>query len=325
MDAPVVSVIVLNRDGRAWLPSCVDALAAQAGAPPFEVIVADNASTDGSIDVLARTHPQVRIVRNGANLGFAGGNNAAARAARGELFVFLNNDTVTEPDWLARLHGAFVAHPEFALVTSRIVFLADPSVVDSAGDGYLLAGGAFKRGHQGPTSAVMESEEVFGACGAAFLIRRDVFETLGGFDESFFLVYEDVDLSYRARLLGYRCWYAADAVVRHAGSASMGRMSPQAVFCGQRNLEWTWIKNTPAALLIRTAPAHVVYSIAGIAYYARRGLLGPALKGKCAALTGLPAVLRRRRAVQSARVADPSAFMDGGWIAAKRREKHAGH
>lgn len=284
----------------------------------------DNASSDGSSELLTSTYPQVRIVQTGGNFGFAAGNNAGARAARGELLVFLNNDTVPAPDWLARLHGAAVEHPEFALVTSRIVFLSDPSAVDSGGDGYLRAGGAFKRGHGGPSDAVLESREVFGACGAAFLIRRGVFESLGGFDESFFLVYEDVDLSYRARLMGHRCWYAADAVVRHAGSGTMGRASALAVFYGQRNLEWTWIKNTPAPLLLRTAPSHALYSLAGLAHYARRGLLWPALRGKLAALKGLPAVLRARRAVQAGRVADPSPLMDGGWITAKYREKRNG-
>src|SRR4030095_5981505 len=141
-----------------------------------------------------------------------------------------------------------------------IVFLASPSTVDSAGDGYLRAGGAYKRGHGARADEFAESGEVFGACGAAFMIQRRIFEALGGFDESFFMVYEDVDLSYRARLMGHRCWYAADAIVQHAGSATLGRSSDTAIFHGQRNLEWTWIKNTPSSLLWRSGPAHLLYS-----------------------------------------------------------------
>ena len=157
-----------------------------------------------------------------------------------------------------------LAAPDRDLVTSRIVFLDRPDIVDSAGDGYLRAGGAFKHGHGAYIAGFTSSREVFGACGAAFLIRRDVFERLHGFDEDFFMVYEDVDLSYRARLAGYRCWYAADAVVRHAGSGTLGVMSSTAVFHGQRNLEWVWLKNTPRGLLLRTIPSH-------LAYIARRG------------------------------------------------------
>ena len=167
---------------------------------------------------------------------------------------------------------------------------------------------------------------MFGACGGAFLIRRPVYEALAGFDERFFMVYEDVDLSYRARLLGHRCWYAADAVVRHAGSGTLGVASPAAVFYGQRNLEWTWFKNTPTTLLIRTAIPHVLYSTAGLLHYARTGRLMPALKGKAAALLGLGTVLKDRRAVRSTATVDARTVeqvMERGWIALKRREKAA--
>ena len=337
-DTPPVSVIVLNYNGCRWLRPCLDALAAQRGAPRFEVVVVDNASTDGSVDAIraydrelggAHGHcafDRLRLLETGANLGFAAGNNAGARSARGTLLAFLNNDTVVEPDWLARLHAALETRPQFALATSRLVFLDDPSVVDSAGDGYLRAGGAFKHGYGGPASRALVSREVFGACGGAFLIRRPVYEALAGFDERFFMVYEDVDLSYRARLLGHRCWYAADAVVRHAGSGTLGVASPAAVFYGQRNLEWTWFKNTPTTLLIRTAIPHVLYSTAGLLHYARTGRLMPALKGKAAALLGLGTVLKDRRAVRSTATVDARTVeqvMERGWIALKRREKAA--
>lgn len=332
-----LSVIVLNYNGRRWLGGCLDALGAQQGAPRFEVVLVDNASSDGSADAVrawegdhaGQTAPAfdaLRLVEAGANLGFAGGNNLGVRAARGELLAFLNNDTEPEPAWLGSLHQALVSRPAFALATSRLVFLDDPSVVDSAGDGYLRAGGAFKHGYGGPADQALASREVFGACGGAFLIRRPVYEALGGFDERFFMVYEDVDLSYRARLMGQRCWYAADAVVRHAGSATLGVASPAAVFHGQRNLEWTWIKNTPLPLLVRTALSHAVYSAAGLAHYARRGRLMPALKGKLAALRELPAVLADRRAVQQTSVVKSAALqsmMERGWLTRKRREKAA--
>jgi GT2 family glycosyltransferase len=321
---PRISVIVLNYNGRQWLGPCLAALAAQADAPAFETLLVDNGSADGSIGFVAASFPSVRIVDNGRNLGFAGGNNAGARAALGDTLVFVNNDTIPAVDWLARLHAASIAATGRDLVTSRIVFLDRPDVVDSAGDGYLRAGGAFKHGHGAYIAGFMSSREVFGVCGAAFLIRRDIFERLHGFDEDFFMVYEDVDLSYRARLAGYRCWYAADAVVKHAGSGTLGVMSATAVFHGQRNLEWVWLKNTPAGLLLRTAPSHVMYSLAGILHYAAKGMVGPVLKGKLHALLGLPGVLARRRLVQHDRRVDASSLerhLDGGWIALKRIEK----
>jgi len=321
---PRFSVIVLNYNGRAWLEPCLGALTTQSGAPSFEVLLVDNGSSDGSIGFAASRFPSLRIVDNERNLGFAAGNNAAARAARGEILVFLNNDTVPASDWLARLNFAMLDLPGRALVTSRLVFLDRPETIDSAGDGYLRAGGAFKRGHGADAAAYAASCEVFGACGAAFAIERQLFERLGGFDDDFFMVYEDVDLSYRARLAGHTCWYAADAVVRHAGSATLGTMSSAAVFHGQRNLEWTFIKNTPRRLLWRTLPLHLLYSAAGVFHYIARGQGLAALKGKAAALAGLPRVLAKRRAVQDACRVDRAAIerqLTRGWIAVKRAEK----
>src|SRR6185436_15256691 len=154
--------------------------------------------------------------------------------------------------------------------------------------------------HGGPASVATVTEEVFGDCGAACLMSKRVFDELGGFDEDFFASHEDVDLSYRARLLGYRCLYVADAVVRHHGSATIGRVSDFAIFHGQRNLEWLYLKNTPASLLT-TLPGHVVYVAAAAVHFTRAGALGAFVRAKVAALAGLPKALRKRRQVQRTR------------------------
>ena len=322
-DSIDVSVIVLNYNGRHWLEGCLTATLEQIG-ERGELILADNASTDDSVD-LVRTHfPTVRLAAFEQNFGFARGNNMGARIARGRYLAFLNNDTVPQPGWLSALKAPFDRDPSTALATSRIVYLDDPSVVDSAGDGYLRAGGAFKRLHGSPSAAAGEPGEVFGVCGAACMVRRDAFLDLGGFDEDFFMIYEDVDISYRARLRGYKCTYVPGAIVHHAGSASLGRNSAMSVYYGQRNLEWTYLKNTPWPLLIRSFPNHVLYDGAGLLAYGARGLLGPYVKGKWAALKGLPGILRKRSQVQRRRVASIQelwAAMDGSWIRRKRAEK----
>jgi GT2 family glycosyltransferase len=323
---PLVSVIVLNYNGRRWLAPCLTALAGQIGAPAFEILLADNGSHDGSVALAAATFPSVRIVDNRRNLGFAAGNNRAAREARSPVLAFLNNDTVPDPHWLAALYAAHAGAAAHTIVTSRIVFLDRPEVVDSAGDGYLRAGGAYKRGHGEAAGDFLQSQEVFGACGAACMVAREFFERLGGFDERFFMVYEDVDLSYRARLAGGSCFYVADAIVRHAGSGTLGRVSDAAVFHGQRNLEWAWIKNTPLPLLLASLPSHLAYSLAGVAHYVAAGRGSAAVRGKLAALAGLPRVLRQRWAVQRGRSAPNAAIVrvtDAGWMARKRREKSA--
>ncbi len=314
-----IRVVVLNWNGRRWLDGCLSALAAQTR-PADEIVVVDNASSDDSVAYLRARWPQVTVVALDENLGFAEGNNRGAAGARTDALVFLNNDTEAEPGWLAALEAA--ARPPYALVASRIVFLDRPDVIDSAGDGYLRCGGGFKRGHGQPAAAFAESREVFGVCGAAFLVRRDLFERLGGFDPAFFMVYEDVDLSYRARMRGARVWYAAGAIVRHAGSPSLGRVSDRAVFYGQRNLEWTWIRNTPGRWLWRTWPAHLAYNLAGAVAYARRGRLRAWVRGKAAALAGVTRAWRARASVvDDATAAAVWAQMEPDWVGIKRREK----
>ncbi len=318
-----VRVIVLNWNGGRWLDGCLTALARQTR-PPDEIVVVDNASTDDSLAPLRAKWPAVQVLALPSNVGFAAGNNRGADDARTDALVFLNNDTEVEAEWLEALVAAADADSTRGLVTSRIVYLDRPDVVDSAGDGYLRCGGGFKHGHGQPSASYAQSRHVFGACGAAFLIRRPLFERLKGFDESFFMVYEDVDLSYRARLVGASVWYAADAVVRHAGSASMGRVSDLAVFCGQRNLEWTWLKNTPRGLLWRSVVPHIVYNLVGGAAYARHGRLAPWLRGKIAAVAGLARVMRGRTRVQSTRTVtnqDLWRNMEADWVGVKRREK----
>jgi GT2 family glycosyltransferase len=212
----------------------------------------------------------------------------------------------------------------FALVSSRVVYMHDPSLIDSAGDGVLQWGAAFKRFHGSSDPEAARSGEVFGVCGAACLVTKAVFDELGGFDEHFFISHEDVDLSYRARLLGYRCRYAADAVVRHEGSASLGRSSPFAVYHGQRNLEWLYLKNSPLSILLRSLPGHLLYTLAAAGYFARLGLLGAFLRAKLAAVAGVPRVLGQRATVQRTRRVGAGAIwplLERRWLSTKLAEK----
>jgi GT2 family glycosyltransferase len=320
---PEISVVVVTWNGRHHLQTCLSSLAAQL-AVRAETIVVDNGSTDGTTEFVRSQFPWVRLVVLGENRGFAGGNNAGAREARGRLVAFLNNDTAADAGWLRALAAGIDERNGFALVTSRIVYMHDPDTIDSAGDGVLRWGGAFKRHHGEPASVALAPQEVFGVCGAACMMPKAVFEELGGFDEDFFASHEDVDLSYRARLRGYRCRYVADAVVRHVGSATLGTVSSFSVFHGQRNLEWVYFKDTPAGLLWKTLPGHIVYDLAAAVHFARIGMLGPYLRAKAAAAARLPRMLRKRVAVQRDRCVEGAAIeplLDTKWLSTKIREK----
>ena len=323
-DSPVlVSVVIVTWNGRRHLDACLTAVGATTDVPS-ETILVDNGSTDGTADYVRERFPWVRVIALPENRGFTGGNNAGAREARGRYLAFLNNDTIVEIGWLAALLRSLDEANGFALASARIVYMHDPTRIDSAGDGMLRWGGAYKRHHGASIDSALESREVFGVCGAACLLPKAIFDELGGFDESFFASHEDVDLSYRARLRGYRCRYVADAIVRHRGSATLGRASAFAVFHGQRNLEWTYLKNTPARLLLRTLAGHLLYDAAAAIYFARSGMLLTFMRAKLAALAGLPRVLRQRAAIQRARRVDARRIwlqLDAGWIGTKIREK----
>ena len=320
---PDVSVVIVTWNGRQHLDRCLSSVQAQRGVT-VETILVDNGSSDGTADDVRGRYPWVKLVALAQNLGFAGGNNAGAREARGRFVAFLNNDTAAEPGWLRALMAGVDETNGFALVTSRIVYMHDPNTIDSAGDGVLRWGGAFKRHHGEPASAAPIAQEVFGVCGAACMMPRAVFEEVGGFDEDFFASHEDVDLSYRARLRGYRCRYVADAVVRHVGSATLGTVSPLSVFHGQRNLEWMYVKDTPGSLLFKTLLGHVVYDLAAGVHFARIGMLRPYLRAKMAAVVGLRRMLRKRAAIQRERRVNASAIeplLDTKWLSTKLREK----
>jgi N-acetylglucosaminyl-diphospho-decaprenol L-rhamnosyltransferase len=320
---PLISVVIVTWNGRQYLEACLTAVGAQVGVR-IETILVDNASSDGTVAYVGERFPSVRVVSLSENRGFAGGNNAGVREARGEFVALLNNDTVPESTWLQTLFSGVDEGAGFALVTSRVVYMHDPRVIDSAGDSMLAAGGAFKRHHGASVDVARESTEVFGVCGAACLMPKRVFDELGGFDEDFFVSHEDVDLSYRARLLGYRCRYVADAVVRHHGSPTIGRASEFAIYHGQRNLEWLYVKNTPPLLLLTTLPSHVMYVAAAAVHFTRAGALGPFMRAKLAALAGMPRALRKRRHVQRTRRVDAAhlrPLLETKWLSTKLREK----
>ena len=323
MTAPDVAVVIVTWNGRRHLDDCLTAVAAQRGVR-LETILVDNASTDGTAEYVRQRYPSVRLVVLPENRGFAGGNNAGVAAARAPLVAFLNNDTAADPGWLQALVSGLDERGGFALLTSRVVYLHDPQIIDSAGDGFLRAGGAFKRCHGMRAAEAAEALEVFGVCGAACLMPKAVFDELGGFDEDFFASHEDVDLSYRARLRGYRVRYMPDAIVRHRGSATLGHRSSRAIFYGQRNLEWVYIKNSPASVLLRTAFGHVVYDIAAAVYFLRAGNGWTFIRAKAAAVAALPRMLRKRAQIQRSRRVGADAVwrvMEPRWLAVKRREK----
>lgn len=301
-EPPLVSVIVINWNGARHLPTCLDALRAQTY-PHLEIIVADNASTDGSQALIRERYPEVRLVALPENRGFTGGNNAGIAASRGEIVILLNNDTEVAPTWVAALVDAFARHPQAGTAASKMLLFDRRDTFHTAGDYYRVDGLPGNRGvWQKDVGQYDREEYVFGACGGALAIRRQVLDAIGLLDDDFFFSAEDVDFAWRAQLAGYRCIYVPQAVVYHHLAATGGDVT--ASYYNGRNFLYILAKDYPGDLFRRHWRA-VIGRQAQITWEALRAWRGAAararLRGIIAGLVGLPGMLRKRRAVQATR------------------------
>jgi GT2 family glycosyltransferase len=298
---PRVAAVVVACDSGRDLGCAVEALLAQT-APLERIIVVDNASIDGAAESIARRCERVELIRLEQNIGFAAASNLGVRRADDcEWVALVNPDAVPSRDWLERLLAAAEKRPEYDVLASRLVSRDDSRVLDGAGDAYHVSGFAWRRGH-GQCAPADATYEVFSACAAAALYRREAFLAVGGFDESFFCYFEDTDLAFRLRLTGRRCLYVGSAVAEHAGSTSTGRTSDFTLFHQQRNCTWTFVKDMPWPLVLAYLPEHVLLQLLVLAWASVRGRGLVVLRAQWAALRALPALLRERRKVQEGRV-----------------------
>ncbi|BAE49878.1 glycosyltransferase family 2 protein [Paramagnetospirillum magneticum] len=300
---PAVSVLIVTYNSAAHIRQCLECLREQTY-EDFEVLVVDCASADGSHGVAVKAadgDTRFHFLPQGRNLGFAAGNNLAARAARGRWLACLNPDAFAEPDWLQQLMDATIRYPFADMFGSTQFDAGNPALLDGCGDLYHAVGLAWRAGHGGPISSLPRDREVFSPCAAASLYRADGFNSLGGFDERFFCFMEDVDLAFRWRLTGGRCIQVRNAAVHHVGGASAGRTSAFARYHGLRNALWCFAKNMPTPLLACLLLPHLALLAALVARDIRRGQGKAAVRAVRDGLLGLRAVLADRAVVQRRR------------------------
>jgi hypothetical protein len=295
-----VSVVIANWNGGEMLAEVLRGLEGQEF-ESFEVIVVDDASTDGSLEHARAVCRPFRTLVHARNEGFAAACNAGAEAGGGELIAFLNNDAVPEPAWLRELVDAIDRHPEVACVDSKLYRRGTDHVIDGAGDAFTWGLKAYRRGSGKRDDGLYAREEqIFLASGAACLWRAEAFRRLGGFAEEFFAYYEDVDLSLRARRAGYEIWFAPAAVAWHAGGASTAPARREfAGFMAVRNRWATIVRNVPAWWLARRAPAVALGELSLAARAIASGEGGPYFRALRVALASWPAWRRERRAIRA--------------------------
>ncbi|HUO43450.1 MAG TPA: glycosyltransferase family 2 protein [Burkholderiales bacterium] len=297
--AASVAVVVVNWNGGELLARCLRALAAQT-VQPKKILVVDNASSDGSCERVAENFPQVILLRQEKNLGFAAGNNVAVRAAGDcDWIALINPDAFAEPGWLEALLTAAHEHPECSFFGSRMLMADAPELLDGVGDVYHISGLVWREGHGTPaTGAYREEKEIFSPCGAAAMYKRAAFVEAGGFDEDYFCYVEDVDLGFRLRLLGHRCLYVPQSVVLHKGSALTGKRSDFSIYYGHRNLVWTFVKNFPGGWFWIYLPLHLAMNFAALLWFSLAGHAKPIWRAKLDALKGLSGIWSKRRFIQ---------------------------
>ena len=290
------TLITLSYKSADNIERCLTAMTAQ----DADIIHADNGG-DLDLAALALTFPTVRQIANPINLGFAVGMNRAAAHSTSDWIGLINPDAFLDADWLEAMKAAISAHPNVRIFTSLQLDAAHPDRLDGAGDAMSFFGFPYRAGIGHAVPSHMGIVEVFSPCGAAMLIRRDLWEQLGGFDESFFCYCEDADLGFRARLLGERCLFVPQAIVRHIGSASLGVRSDFALYHGYRNRLWLYVKNMPLAPLITTLPIHIGMTLIVALKDVFKGkgrLVFPALRD---GLLGLRPILMDRKLIQKTR------------------------
>lgn len=307
-------IVIPNWNGATDLPACVHSVLGQTYRN-FDLLVVDNGSTDDSIEVLEKlkiTDSRLRTIYRKRNYGFTGGVNPGMTLAIREGFTFvatLNNDAVADKEWASSLIDLFESNASYG-IAAPLLLSADRARIDSTGEAYSMWGLPYpvSRGSEASQALYKSAKNIFGASGGASMYRVKMLREVGIFDQDFFAYYEDVDLSFRAQLAGWKVGYVPEAVVYHEqgktstklGGRKAGdrRANPFTTKQYFKNLPYVFIKNVPVSLLPKIAPRFFLaysFAFAG-AVLDGRGL--PALKGVLAFWLKLPKKLWQRRKIQ---------------------------
>jgi GT2 family glycosyltransferase len=283
MTEPAATIIIPNFNGRAFLPRLMESLDAQRRRD-FVICVVDDRSTDDSAEWIRRHRPDVGLIVNERNMGFAASCNAGLRVATTPFVALLNNDTHVAPDWLDRALARF-DDPTVGAVQSLVLLAGPPHRIDSAGDLYTVAGGAVKRMHGRPRDwAEDASDDIFSCCAASAFYRRDALQQVGLLDDSFVSYYEDVELGFRMQWAGWRCVLARDSICYHHLNSSYAPDGWAMHYHSSRNAEIVWWGHLSFGLRLRYLPAHLSFLALQFGAEVLHGRAGSYLAGKWAAL-----------------------------------------
>ena len=274
----LTTVVIPNYNGIEYLKNCIDSLLKGTRVP--KIIVVDNGSTDGSRELIETGYPQIRLILFSENKGFDAAVNAGIRAADTGYVFLLNNDAVVDKACVEELENAMEGRDRLFCAGAKMINMRFPEKIDDAGDFYCALGWAFARGKDKDVSGYQKPGRIFSACAGAALYRRELFETIGYFDEEHFAYLEDIDIGYRANIMGYRSEYAPKAVVYHAGSGFSGsRHNPFKVDLTARNSIYLIYKNMPVLQILLNLPFLLAGYLIKFLFFLKKGMGRVYLRG----------------------------------------------
>lgn len=246
-----IAIVILNWNGEDLLKQFIPLVLKYS--PGAEVIVADNASTDGSVDLVRQEFPSVRIIQNESNGGFAKGYNDALQHVDADMYCLLNSDVEVTPEWIPPILNHFEANPEVAIIQPKILDLKKRDYFEYAGAaggfidmlGYPFCRGRIFQAIEKDEGQYNDTREIFWATGACMFIRKEVFHELGGFDEDYFAHQEEIDLCWRAQNRGYKIAYVGSSHIFHLGGSTLSNMNPKKTYLNFRNSLFSITKNLP--------------------------------------------------------------------------------
>jgi len=251
------AVVILNYNGKAFLKQFLPAVIAHT--PDARIIVADNQSVDGSVEMLRQQFPQVQLVINSDNEGYARGYNTALQQITADYYVLLNSDVEVTPGWLTPLIQLLEANPQIAACQPKLKDYHRKTHFEYAGGaggfidcwGYPFCRGRIFQEIEPDTGQYDDTRRVFWASGACMVVRAQAYRQLGGLDAAFFAHMEEIDLCWRLQNVGYEIYYCADSTVYHVGAGTLNPDNPRKTFLNFRNSLITLYKNLPTSRLVR--------------------------------------------------------------------------
>lgn len=276
-----VTVVIPNYNGIKFLQDCLQALMNQdSGTPEYRILVVDNGSQDGSVELIKELYPQVEVEVLSENTGFCHAVNIGIRKSDTPYVILLNNDTKVASGFVSGLCSAIERDPKIFSVSAKMLMWDEPGLIDDAGDRYCVLGWAYARGKGRSVKCYGKREEVFSACGGAAIYRREILEQIGLFDEAHFAYLEDLDIGWRARIYGYHNYYEPSAEVIHYGSASTGsRYNEKKTVLAAANNVYVVGKNMPLLQLLINLPFLLLGYLVKFFFFCRKGMGLLYLKG----------------------------------------------